>query len=103
MLKDHNLQSFKQENLVREFVGENYRAHDALEDVRALQALFNVLQPTPEFISRHMFTLKDLETQAADQRAPKVSSHRPLRQEFSWTAKVSKSKVKGHESDLKTA
>ncbi|XP_041795549.1 uncharacterized protein LOC121608357 [Chelmon rostratus] len=57
MLKDRGLQSFRQQNLVRELLGVNYKAHDALEDVRALQALYGVLQPTPELICRHMFTL----------------------------------------------
>ncbi|XP_029377969.1 three prime repair exonuclease 4 [Echeneis naucrates] len=61
ILKDHCLQSFRQENLVKELLGMNYKAHDALEDVRALQALYSVLQPTPELVRRHMFTLDTME------------------------------------------
>nr|XP_020479719.1 protein PML-like [Monopterus albus] len=57
MLKDRCLKSFSQENLVRELVGVNYKAHDALEDVRALQTLYSVLQPTPDLVCRHTFTL----------------------------------------------
>ncbi|XP_028286233.1 three prime repair exonuclease 4 isoform X1 [Parambassis ranga] len=57
ILKDHGLQSFRQENLVRGLLGINYKAHDALEDVRALQTLYTVLEPTPEIICKHKFTL----------------------------------------------
>ncbi|XP_059191612.1 three prime repair exonuclease 4 [Centropristis striata] len=57
MLKERGLQSFRQENLVRELLGLDYKAHDALEDVRALQALYSVLQPTAELVCRHRFTL----------------------------------------------
>lgn len=39
----------------------NYRAHDALQDVRVLQTLFGVLQPKAEMISRHKFTLCAME------------------------------------------
>lgn len=35
----------------------NYKAHDALQDVWTLQALYGALQPTAEMISRHRFTL----------------------------------------------
>ncbi|XP_069018913.1 protein PML-like [Embiotoca jacksoni] len=64
-LKDCGLQSFRQENLVRELVGLNYKAHDALEDVRALQTLYSVLQPTPEVICRHKFTLDTMDNKPA--------------------------------------
>ncbi|XP_017292500.1 uncharacterized protein LOC108248317 [Kryptolebias marmoratus] len=57
MLKDRGLRSFRQENLVRELLGINYKAHDALEDVRALQRLYTFLQPMPEVVCRHTFTL----------------------------------------------
>uniref|UniRef100_A0A3B5A6F8 exodeoxyribonuclease III n=1 Tax=Stegastes partitus TaxID=144197 RepID=A0A3B5A6F8_9TELE len=60
LLRDRCLRSFGQENLVRELLGLNYKAHDALEDVRALQTLYGFLQPTPEVISRHKFTVDTL-------------------------------------------
>ncbi|XP_029952592.1 uncharacterized protein LOC115392192 [Salarias fasciatus] len=69
LLKDRRLQSFRQENLVRELLGLHYRSHDALEDVRALQALYGVLQPTAEVVCRHWFTL-DTMNKAAGQELP---------------------------------
>lgn len=72
ILRGRNLQNLRQETLVRERLGVNYRAHDALQDVRALQALFGVLQPTAEMISRHKFTLGAMET-----RPVEVTQHRP--------------------------
>uniref|UniRef100_A0A3B3X7Q3 exodeoxyribonuclease III n=1 Tax=Poecilia mexicana TaxID=48701 RepID=A0A3B3X7Q3_9TELE len=62
LLRDRGLQSFGQENLVRELLGINYKAHDALEDVRALKTLFGFLQPTAEVVHRHMFTLDTLDS-----------------------------------------
>lgn len=90
MLKDRCLQSFRQENLVRELLGVNYKAHDALEDVRSLQTLFNVLQPTPDLISRHMFTLQV-------RRAATVNCQRTLWQHFRQAVKVSECKVEEHD------
>ncbi|CAL8358391.1 unnamed protein product [Lota lota] len=58
--KDSGLQSFRQEYLVRELLGVDYNAHNALEDVRALQALYWALQPTSQLISRHFFTLETM-------------------------------------------
>lgn len=78
MLRGRNLQNFRQETLVRELLGVNYRAHDALQDVRALQALFGVLQPTAEMISRHKFTLGAMETRPTASCKVGVTQHRPL-------------------------
>ncbi|KAM9854548.1 protein PML-like [Aulostomus maculatus] len=94
MLKGHCLQSFRQEYLVKELLGVNYKAHDALEDVRALQTLYNVLQPTSEVITKHVFTLRDMEkTAAAGGVKAKVAclpaEQRPLWQYFRLTVKVS--------------
>lgn len=80
MLRDRGIQSFRQKNLVMELLGVNYKAHDALEDVRALQALYSVLQPSPEMISRHIFTLHTLENKP-DVKAEavcKMPEQRPL-------------------------
>lgn len=56
---------------MRELLDVNYRAHDALQDVRALQALFGALQPMADMICRHKFTLGAMETRAgAQQRRP---------------------------------
>ncbi|CAL8323183.1 unnamed protein product [Gadus morhua 'NCC'] len=58
--KDNGYKSFRQENLVRELLGVDYDAHNALEDVRSLQALYWALQPTSQLISRHFFTLETI-------------------------------------------
>ncbi|XP_070687629.1 three prime repair exonuclease 4 [Pempheris klunzingeri] len=102
MLKDHGLQSFRQENLVRELLGVNYKAHDALEDVRALQALYSVLQPTPELICRHKFTLDTMENKAAAKpKGPcRLPEQRPLWEHFRQTVKVTESKAEDHDGEL---
>ncbi|CAB1453543.1 unnamed protein product [Pleuronectes platessa] len=64
VLRDRCLKSFRQESLVKELLGVTYKAHDALEDVRALQALYSVLQPPPELVCRHMFTLETMARKA---------------------------------------
>ncbi|XP_032379883.1 protein PML [Etheostoma spectabile] len=84
MLKDRGLQSFRQENLVRELLGVNYKAHDALEDVRALQALFSVLQPTPELICRHRFTLDTMKNKPAVKAAKSEVPCKPPGQSTLW-------------------
>ncbi|KAM7397088.1 hypothetical protein PAMP_020085 [Pampus punctatissimus] len=95
MLKERRLQSFRQENLLRELLGVNYKAHDALEDVRALQTLYSVLQPTPELISRHTFSLNTVE------KKPAVSCKQPgqssLWQHFRQTVEVPEGKAEEHE------
>ncbi|XP_047452384.1 uncharacterized protein LOC125014897 [Mugil cephalus] len=94
VLKDRCLQSFRQENLVRELLGVNYKAHDALEDVRALQALYSVLQPTPEVIWRHKFTLDTADSKPAVTAAKvpsKLSEQRPLWENFRQAVKVTES------------
>ncbi|XP_042364518.1 protein PML-like [Plectropomus leopardus] len=93
MLKELGLQSFRQENLVRELLGMNYKAHDALEDVRALQALYGVLQPTPDLISKHMFTLDTMENKlSAKSKVPcEPAVQRPLWEHFRQTVKVTES------------
>lgn len=105
MLKDRCLQSFRQENLVRELVGVNYKAHDALEDVRALQAIYSALQPTPELVCRHMFTLDTMETKpaatAAKCKVPcKLSGQRPLWEHFRQTVKVTEGNAKDQDGEL---
>lgn len=102
MLKDRCLQSFRQENLVRELLGVNYKAHDALEDVRALQALYTVLQPTPELICRHRFTLDTMENKPAVKSTVscKLPEQRPLWELFRQTMKVTESKADGELHEL---
>lgn len=78
----------------------NYKAHDALEDVRALQTLYSVLQPTPELVSRHMFTLNTMEKKPAVTDAKmtcKLPGQRPLWQHFRQTVKVTEGKAEEHE------
>ncbi|XP_076589649.1 protein PML-like [Chaetodon auriga] len=95
LLKGRCLQSFRQENLVRELLGVSYKAHDALEDVRALQALYGVLQPTAELICRHRFTLDTMENKPAPQsKMPcRVPGQRPLWEHFRQTVKVTESEA----------
>lgn len=105
MLKDRCLQSFRQENLVRELVGVNYKAHDALEDVRALQALYSVLQPTPELICRHMFTLdtmgnKTAVTAAKGKKPSKQLGQRPLWEHFRQTVNITEGRAKNQDGEL---
>lgn len=102
MLKDRGLQSFRQENLVRELLGVNYKAHDALEDVRALQALYTVLQPAPELICRHQFTLDTMQDKpAVKPKEPcKIPEQRPLWEHFRQTVKVTESKAEGERHEI---
>lgn len=65
MLRGRGLTSFRQEHLVRELLGLDYKAHDALQDVRALQSLYNELQPTAEMVCRHRFSMRVVETRPA--------------------------------------
>ncbi|KAJ3596934.1 hypothetical protein NHX12_003334 [Muraenolepis orangiensis] len=81
--KDYGFRSFRQENLVRELLGLDYDAHNALEDVRALQSLYWTLRPTSELISRHSFTLETMvqckhisKTDTDISKAPSQSSPR---------------------------
>ncbi|KAA0724784.1 hypothetical protein E1301_Tti021909 [Triplophysa tibetana] len=67
LLKDRGLKSFTQENLVKNLLGVSYAAHDALEDVRALQKLYRALTPTANHIQRHLFTLDSLATAGVSQ------------------------------------
>ncbi|GAA6227057.1 protein PML-like [Lates japonicus] len=105
MLKDRCLQSFRQENLVKELLGVNYKAHDALEDVRALQALYSVLKPTPELVCRHMFTLDTMESKpavtAVKAEVPcTMPGQRPLWEYFKQTVKVTESNAEDHNGEL---
>ncbi|KAJ8249270.1 hypothetical protein GJAV_G00233000 [Gymnothorax javanicus] len=60
ILRDRGQQSYSQESLVKAVLGVSYPAHDALEDVRALQSLYQALQPTAAQIIRHTFTLPSM-------------------------------------------
>ncbi|MBN3307851.1 PML protein, partial [Amia calva] len=65
LLKDTSIQSFRQENLVKMILGTSYQAHNALEDVKALQRLCCAWMPTSEQVLRHTFTLAQMEAQAS--------------------------------------
>ncbi|XP_064169388.1 three prime repair exonuclease 4 [Anguilla rostrata] len=60
LLKGRGQQSFRQESLVKAVLGVSYPAHDALEDVQALQRLYHALLPTAEQALRHTFTLASM-------------------------------------------
>ncbi|RVE71510.1 hypothetical protein OJAV_G00052530 [Oryzias javanicus] len=49
------LASYSQENLVRNFLGQFYNAHDAVEDARMLQELYNAWGPHPSKVLRSTF------------------------------------------------
>ncbi|XP_075996796.1 three prime repair exonuclease 4 [Genypterus blacodes] len=91
MLKERGLRSFRQENLVKEVLGVSYTAHDALEDVRALQSLYRALQPSPELLCRHVFTLDTMGKKATAVKV-KVPGQRPLVEQG---AKVTESSGEG--------
>ena len=63
LLRDQGVSSFRQEALVRRLLGEDYTAHDALQDARALQRLvLRGLRPRAEDLQRHTFSLEELRT-----------------------------------------
>lgn len=49
------LQKYSQPFLVQHFLQKSYRAHDATEDVRALQELFRVWRPSTDLVNEHKF------------------------------------------------
>ncbi len=49
------LNSYSQENLVRHFLGKTYNAHNAVEDSRMLQELFNRWSPNRSNLTRVTF------------------------------------------------
>ncbi|XP_073687424.1 protein PML-like [Garra rufa] len=83
LLKDSGLQSFKQENLVKTLLGVSYAAHNALEDVQALQKLYWALKPTANQIQQHMFTLDSLAAKAVNQVSVRPSGRKGLCERFS--------------------
>ncbi|XP_054476453.1 DNA polymerase III PolC-type-like [Anoplopoma fimbria] len=52
----HRLRSYSQENMVRHFLGKTYDAHDAVEDAKMLQELFNKWNPSNQSIIRVTFS-----------------------------------------------
>nr|XP_019934269.1 PREDICTED: uncharacterized protein LOC109624190 [Paralichthys olivaceus] len=105
MLRDRCLQSFRQEILVKELLGVTYKAHDALEDVRALQALYSVLQPTPELVCKHMFTLDTMKhkaggTDAKAKVSSQMSGQRPLWEHLRQAVKVTESKAEDNNGEV---
>ncbi|XP_036390550.1 uncharacterized protein LOC118781649 [Megalops cyprinoides] len=78
LLRGSGLQSYRQENLVKAILGVSYPAHDALEDVKALQRLYSALMPTVEQTLRHKFTLSNIT--ALDCKPPSVQRRALCRQ-----------------------
>lgn len=61
LLRDRGLSSFRQGALVRQLLGEDYTAHDALQDALALQRLvLQGLKPRAEDLQRHTFSLGEV-------------------------------------------
>ncbi|KAF6717709.1 DNA polymerase III PolC-type [Oryzias melastigma] len=50
-----NLTSYSQENLVQFFLRQFYNAHDAVEDAKMLQKLYNAWKPPPSKVWRSTF------------------------------------------------
>nr|XP_055048108.1 three prime repair exonuclease 4 [Misgurnus anguillicaudatus] len=82
LLKDSGLQSFKQENLVKNLLGVSYAAHNALEDVQALQKLYRAMRPTANQIEQHTFTLDSLAVAAVNKAAGGSSGESSLSDRF---------------------
>ncbi len=58
MLKEliPNMKSYKQENLVKDVIGESYMAHGALQDVLALQKLVNFVALDQNIVNKYSFS-----------------------------------------------
>ncbi|MFT7814430.1 uncharacterized protein LOC107076968 [Arapaima gigas] len=54
------VRKYSQEYLVLLFLKKTYKAHNALEDVKALQELFYHWNPRPSIYRRHIFSIKQL-------------------------------------------
>ncbi|XP_029108311.1 uncharacterized protein LOC108942255 isoform X2 [Scleropages formosus] len=61
LLGPTGIRKYSQEYLVEHFLKKSYRAHNALEDVKALQELFHHWNPAPSIIRRHIFTMAQLD------------------------------------------
>ncbi|CAC5394608.1 unnamed protein product [Mytilus coruscus] len=53
-----NKQSYNQESLVKDIVGINYDAHNAIGDVQSLQQLINTLKVSPRILEKHSFSVQ---------------------------------------------
>ncbi|MCJ8736084.1 hypothetical protein PDJAM_G00254790 [Pangasius djambal] len=51
------LKKYSQPFLVQHFLQKTYAAHDAVEDVRALQELYSVWRPSKDLVNKHKFIL----------------------------------------------
>lgn len=51
------LQKYSQPFLVQYFLQRSYGAHDAIEDVQALQELYRVWKPSTDLVNKHRFIL----------------------------------------------
>ncbi|XP_051976016.1 three prime repair exonuclease 4 [Xyrauchen texanus] len=88
LLKYSGLQSFKQENLVKTILGVSYAAHNALEDVLALQKLYRALTPTANQIQQHIFTLDSLAIAAVNQAPTRPSEQSGLCEHLSKAVEI---------------
>ncbi len=96
LLKESGLQSFKQENLVKTLLGVSYAAHNALEDVQALQKLYWALKPTANQIHQHMFSLDSLAPAAVSQAPARASGQSGLCERFSKALILQEDKEQGN-------
>ncbi|XP_061677444.1 three prime repair exonuclease 4 [Syngnathoides biaculeatus] len=99
VLKECGMSSFKQEYLVKELMGVVYKVHDALEDVRSLQMLFNVLQPKPDVVARYTFSLSDVQDTTGAPKAERLlPGQRLLWQHLEQQVKETDGEAEGHHS-----
>ncbi|XP_060699803.1 uncharacterized protein LOC132827212 isoform X1 [Hemiscyllium ocellatum] len=63
--------SYRQCHLVRAIIGEDYEAHNAIEDVKSLQKLYTSLEFTPEQKQKSQFSLCHLESGECPKRKRK--------------------------------
>ncbi|XP_036400158.1 protein PML-like [Megalops cyprinoides] len=66
LLAKTTVRRYSQQYLVSLFLNKSYQAHNALEDVRALQDLYHAWAPDRHLVQRHRFTLQQLHDPLVD-------------------------------------
>ncbi|GCC34945.1 hypothetical protein chiPu_0013422 [Chiloscyllium punctatum] len=68
-----DVSSYRQCHLVQAIIGEDYEAHNAIEDVKSLQKLYTSLEFTPEQRQKSQFSLCHLESGVSPRRKKKTT------------------------------
>ena len=58
LFRCHTTPPFNQEKLYKRLIGGTYDAHNAIEDVKALQKLIDKINPSPEESRKHTFKVQ---------------------------------------------